>query len=146
MRSKLSPPARRFAGPGRPPLQHTYCNNLIQSPPMRVGVARASLLRPPNSTGILAQEMFRGESLLFMRKEAELRQRPEPLAEGDAPALEPQPAEGPYPGGIGYKAGLGLRLVPEGFQGAEGAGDEHAARRGERLAPTKFPGRTVVGR
>ncbi len=52
----------------------------------------------PNSTGILAQEKFRGESLLFVRKEAELRQRPEPLFEGDAPSLEPEPPEGSRPG------------------------------------------------
>ncbi len=43
----------------------------------------------PNSTGILAQEKFRGESMLFVRKEAELRKCPEPLFKGDAPSLEP---------------------------------------------------------
>src|SRR5918912_4454490 len=80
-----------------------------------------SVAGSPNATGILAQENYSGESLLFLRKEAELRQRPEPLSEGDAPALEPQPAEGPYPGGIGDQAGLGLRFLSEGFQGAEGA-------------------------
>src|SRR3712207_3166429 len=78
----------------------------------------------PNSIGILAQEKYSGESLLFLRKEAEFRQRPEPLSEGDAATLEPEPAEGPHPGRYGDPTRLGVRLVPEGLQGTEG-------RRGE---------------
>src|ERR687894_2669608 len=58
----------------------------------------------PNSTGILAQEKFRGESLLFVREEARFRQRAQPLAEGDAPAQRPEPAEGPHPGRRDYAA------------------------------------------
>jgi hypothetical protein len=97
----------------------------------------------PNSTGILAQEKYSGESLLFLRKEAEFRQRPEPLSEGDAPALEPEPAEGPHPGRYGNQACLGLRLVPEGFQSAEGPCDEPLFRRRGRLAPADL--RSLAG-
>jgi len=94
----------------------------------------------PNSTGILAQEKYSGESLLFLRKEAEFRQRPEPLSEGDAPALEPEPAEGPHPGRYGNQARLGLRLMSEGLQGAEGRRGEQATRLGGRLAPADLGG------
>src|ERR687893_3076600 len=73
----------------------------------------------PNSTGILAQEKFRGESLLFMRKEAELRQCPEPLFKGDASSLEPEPPEGSCPGRPDAQAGMGVRLLPQGVQGGE---------------------------
>ena len=97
-----------------------------------------SVAGSPNSTGILAQENYSGESLLFLRKEAELRQRAEPLVEGDAPALESDPAEDPHPGRPGDQAGLGLRLVPEGLQGAEGEGSEPFSRFGGRLAPAEL--------
>ena len=90
---------------------------------------------PSSSTGILAQENYSGESLLFLRKEAELRQRPEPLVKGDASTLEPEPAKDPDPVWLGDQACLGLRLVPEGFQIAEGQGIEPRSRRGGHLAP-----------
>ena len=97
----------------------------------------------PNSTGILAQEKYSGESMLFLRKEAEFRQRPEPLSEGDTPALEPEPAEGPHPGRYGDQARLGLRLVSEGLQGTQSRVAIPAFRRRGRLAPADLPG---VGR
>ncbi len=74
----------------------------------------------PNSTGILAQEKYSGESLLFLRKGAGFRQRPEPLPEGDAAALESEPAKGAHPGRPGDQARVGVRLVFEGLQGTEG--------------------------
>src|SRR5829696_2739045 len=74
----------------------------------------------PNSIGILAQEKFRGEGLLFVRKETRLRQCAQPLPEGNAPSAQPQPAEGPHPGRRHVAAGLGMHLLPQGVQGTEG--------------------------
>src|SRR3712207_725705 len=73
----------------------------------------------PNSTGILAQEKFRGESMLFLRKEAELRKCPEPLFKGDAPELQPDPPAVSCSGRLDYQEGMGVRLLPEGLQSGE---------------------------
>src|SRR3712207_4216289 len=91
----------------------------------------------PNSTGILAQEKFCGESLLFLRKEAELRQCPEPLFKGDASSLEPESPEGSCSGRLDGQAGMGVRILPQGVQGGESPEEACLAARGRgRLAPT----------
>ncbi len=69
---------------------------------------------------ILAQEVSRGESLLFLREGPELRQRAQPLLARHAPALEPEPAEDPDPGRPLDEARLRLYLLPESVQGSEG--------------------------
>ena len=70
--------------------------------------------------GTLAQEIYSGESLLFLRKAAQLRQRAQPLFARHAPPLGPQPAESSDPGRRLDEARLRLHQVPEGVQGSEG--------------------------
>ena len=74
----------------------------------------------PSIVGILAQEIYRGESLLFLREAPELRQRAQPLFARHSPALEPEPAEDTDPGRQVHQARLRLYLLPEGFQGSKG--------------------------
>jgi hypothetical protein len=71
--------------------------------------------------------------MLFLREEAQLRQRAQSLSQGDAPPLESEPAENSYPGRLGDEAGLGVHLLPEGLQSAEGAGFD-SSHRGTSLA------------
>src|SRR5215212_11553284 len=77
--------------------------------------------------GILAQEIYSGESLLFLRKAAQLRQRAQPLFARYAPPLGPQSAESSDSGRRLDEARLRLYQMLEGVQGPEGP-TPHASR------------------
>src|ERR687894_2534192 len=115
---------------GRPsrdePNRASVCNHAsresdtisARSPCFGVRFAAAS---GPSSciASIVAQEIYRGESLLFLRKASRFRQRAQPLFARHPTASRPEPAEDPYPGRPLDEAGLRVHLLPEGVQGPE---------------------------
>src|SRR5829696_2624239 len=110
--------------PYRAYVRNRVHKDLVQSPPEARTLAYASP-SPPGLhhalVGIVAQEIYRGESLLFLRKASRLRQRAQSLSARHPPAPGPKPAENPYPGRCLDEARLRLHLLPEGVQGHEGS-------------------------
>src|ERR687898_1750566 len=128
---------------GRPPRDEpnraSVCNHApresdtisARSPGFGVRFAAAS---GPSSciASIVAQEIYRGESLLFLRKASRLRQRAQPLFARHPAASRPEPAEDPHSGRRLDEAGLRLHLLPEGVQGPESPAPHTTYLRGKR--------------
>src|SRR5918994_5126286 len=115
---------------GRPPRDEpnraSVCNHAppesdtISARSSGFGVRFAAASGPSSCiASIVAQEIYRGESLLFLRKASRLRQRAQPLFARHPAASRPEPAEDPHSGRRLDEAGLRLHLLPEGVQGPE---------------------------